>query len=129
MKRNEEHLRVIAYLSAKGKDRNIEVKERNQLKVLKEYAKAHNIDIVKVMHRYIQGISVMNYHFAAMINEIKEHEADGILVMNMAAISTDTEDAYRRVGKVVEAGGTLVSVDEGRLKLPIKTTKEGKLYG
>lgn len=101
MKRNEEHLRVIDYLSAKGKDRNIEVKERNQLKVLKEYAKAHNIDIVKVMHRYIQGISVMNYHFAAMINEIKEHEA----------------------------GGTLVSVDEGRLKLPIKTTKEGKLYG
>ena len=30
MKRNEEHLRVIAYLSAKGKDRNIEVKERKK---------------------------------------------------------------------------------------------------
>ena len=129
MKRNEEHLRVVAYLSVKGKDRNIGAKERNQEKVLKEYAKAHNIDIIKIMHRDIQGISVMNYHLAVMINLIKEHEVDGILVMNMAAISTDTEDAYRRVGKVVEAGGTLVSVDEGRLKLPIKTTKEGKLYG
>ena len=127
-KRNEEFLRVIVYLSARGRDKSVEIKERNQLKVLKEYAKAHNMEIVKIMHRNIQGISVMNYHLSVMANEIKEKNADGVLVKSMASISTDTEDAYRRAGRISAAGGVLISVDEGKMRLPMKVNKEGKLY-
>lgn len=33
----------------------------------------------------------------------------------MAAISEDLPDAYKKVGQIVEAGGVIVTVDEGRL--------------
>ena len=47
--RKEKPLRAVVYLSAKGNEITIEQKEKNQLKYIREYAKAHNIKIVMSM--------------------------------------------------------------------------------
>ena len=49
-KRKETPLRAIVYLSVKGKENNIDNKEEKQLNYITEYANAHNIKIVKIMH-------------------------------------------------------------------------------
>ena len=50
---------------------------------------------------------------------IKKGQVDGIITLNMLAISSDEADAYYKVGKVKAAGGVMVTVDEGRLGMYI----------
>lgn len=54
-----------------------------------------------------------------MVNMIKKGQVDGIITLNMLAISSDEADAYYKVGKVKAAGGVMVTVDEGRLGMYI----------
>lgn len=118
--RKEKPLHAVVYLSAKGKEKTIEQKEKKQLKYIREYAKAHNIQIVKIMHRSIMGNYVVNTHFQKMVNMIGKKEVEIILVSKISGIATDLEDAYRKIGKVIQSGGYIVTVDEGEMKLPIQ---------
>lgn len=118
--RKEKTLRAVVYLSAKGNEKTVEQKEKNQLKYIREYAKAHNIQIVKIMHRSIMGNYVVNTHFQKMVNMVGKKDVDIILVSKISGIATDLEDAYRKIGKVIQSGGCIVTVDEGEMKLPIQ---------
>lgn len=118
--RKEKPLRAVVYVSTKGNEKTVEQKEKNQLKYIREYAKAHNIQIVKIMHRSIMGNYVVNTHFQKMVNMISKKEVDIILVSKISGIATDLEDAYRKIGKVIQSGGFIVTVDEGEMKLPIQ---------
>jgi DNA invertase Pin-like site-specific DNA recombinase len=118
--RKEKLLRAVVYLSAKGNEKTVEQKEKNQLKYIREYAKAHNIQIVKVMHRNIMGNYVVNTHFQKMVEMIGKNEVEVILVSKISGIATNLEDAYRKIGKVIQSGGCIVTVDEGEMKLPIQ---------
>lgn len=125
-KRAEKPLRAIVYLSVKGKEKNIDNKEEKQLKYITEYANAHNIKIVKVMHRSILSDTVVNKHFSKMVSMILRKKADVILLSKMAGISSDIEDAYKKIGTAIQSGGYIVTVDEGELKLPIRINRESK---
>lgn len=118
--RKEKPLRAVVYLSAKGNEITIEQKEKNQLKYIREYAKAHNIKIVKIMHCSILGNYVVNTHFQKMVEMIGKKEVEIILVSKISGIATDLEDAYRKIGKAIQSGGYIVTVDEGEMKLPIQ---------
>lgn len=101
-------------------------RERNQLKYIQEYARAHNVEIVKIFHRNVLGQRDVNRHLDYMIRLIREKKADGIILANMLAISRDVPDAYYKIGKIKEAGGHIVTVDEGRLGLYIKKGAENE---
>lgn len=118
-KKRESRLRCIAYLSVDGDERIIEKKEEKQLRYIKEYAKAHNIEIVKVAHRSILSQYEVNRHFNALVAKIKAGEIDGIITSHMLAVSDGVADAYLKVGKVREAGGQMVTVDEGKLDMQL----------
>lgn len=118
--RKEKLLRAVVYLSAKGNEKTVDQKEKNQLKYIREYAKAHNIQIVKVMHRSIMGNYVVNTHFQKMVDMVDKKDVEIILVSKISGIATDLEDAYRKIGKVIQSGGCIVTVDEGEMKLPIQ---------
>ncbi len=118
--RKEKTLRAVVYLSAKGNEKTVEQKEKNQLKYIREYAKAHNIQIVKIMHRSIMGNYVVNTHFQKMVDMIFKKEVEMILVSKISGIAKNLEDAYRKIGKVIQAGGCIVTVDEGEMKPPIQ---------
>ena len=125
-KRKETPLRAIVYLSVKGKENNIDNKEEKQLKYITEYANAHNIKIVKIMHRSILSDMVVNKHFSKMVSMVSHKKADVILLSKVAGISIDIEDAYKKIGSVIQAGGCIITVDEGELKLQIRMNREIK---
>ena len=119
-KKRRKPLGCFVYLSTQADERMVDEKERKQLRYIREYAKAHNIQIVKVFRRGILGQNEVNRHFTALVSKIHRGEAEGILLANMGAVSKDEVDADSKVGKVHAAGGQIVTVDEGFLDLKIK---------
>lgn len=119
-KKSEERICCIAYLSTEGDIWSADKREQRQLNYIREYAKAHNVKIVKVMHRDVLGQTEVNHHFNVMVELIKNKKADGIILANMMCVSTGVADAYYKIGKVKAAGGHIVTVDEGRLGMNVK---------
>ncbi len=119
-KKKEPRIECIAYISTQGNLRGIEVAQRKQERYIREYANAHNIDIVNVYYRCGMGQAVVNRHIDEIAYLISRNRVDGIIVANTMSIATSVPDAYCKVGKICAVGGTFVTVDEGRLKLNIK---------
>ena len=97
----------------------IEKLEKGQEAYIRKYAKAHGIKIVDVIHGNSQGQSEINKKFLRVVELIRNGKVQGLIAVNMRIISADLEDAYSKVGKVRSAGGEIVTVDEGRLRLNI----------
>ena len=119
-KKKRKKLRCFVYLSTQAEEWLVEEKERKQLRYIREYAKAHNIEIVKVFRKGTLGQHEVNRHFNALLVKIRTGEAEGLLLASMRAVSSDEVDAYRKVGMIHAAGGQMVTVDEGFLDLKIK---------
>ena len=119
-KKRRKKLRCFVYLSTQAEEWLVEEKERKQLRYIREYAKAHNIEIVKVFRKGTLGQHEVNRHFNALLVKIRTGEAEGLLLASMGAVSSDEVDAYRKVGMIHAAGGQMVTVDEGFLDLKIK---------
>lgn len=118
-RKKEKRIVCVAYLSTESDFYTVEQQEKKQLKYIIGYAKVHNIEIKKVMHRNLLGQKDVDRHFAQMIAMIKKGYVNGIILSNMLAIAANIPDAYYKVGKVVDAGGHIVTVDEGRLGMYI----------
>ena len=121
------NIRCIAYLSAEGTLYSAQEKENKQLRYLRQYAKANHVDICLVARRKGMGQSTVNKHWKSMVKLIEKGKADGILIANTEAVSSDIADSFLKVGQVHEAGGIVVSVDEGRLFLPVKRMIDGRM--
>ena len=119
-KKKEIHIECIAYLSTEGDVERAEKYENRQERYIREYAKAHNIDVVGIVRRHAFGMNDVNRQFREMAALIKKNRVDGVIVANMASVSADLEDAYRKVGMIKAAGGYMVTVDEGRLEMGIR---------
>lgn len=119
-KKDIKPVRCIAYLSVFGHDRYVEDYEKKQLKKIKEYAKAHNIEIIRVYHKDVLGQGDVNEHFAGIVRRIENGLADGVIVINMRAISPVIVSAYTKVGMVKAAGGRIFTVMEGELVLNLR---------
>ena len=119
-KKKEPVVEVIAYLSTDGPLWETEKREKNQERYIREYANAHNIEIVGVMHRNGLGQGDCNRQMEKIAQLISQKRVEGVIVANMMAISTNIPDAYFKIGKVKEAGGVIVTVDEGYLGMNVK---------
>lgn len=119
-KKKEVAVEVIAFLSTTGPLWETEKREMKQEKYIREYATAHNIDIVGVIHRNGLGQGDANQQFERITQLIRKKRVEGVIVANMMAISTNIPDAYFKIGKVKEAGGVIVTVDEGYLGMNVK---------
>ena len=123
-KKKESSVEVVAYLSTTGPLWETERREQKQERYIREYAKAHNIDIVGIVRRNGLGQSDVNVQFEKITHLIRQKRVEGVIVINMMAISIDIPDAYYKVGKVKAAGGVIVTVDEGILGMDVKTREE-----
>ena len=123
-KKKEPSVEVVAYLSTTGPLWETERREQKQERYIREYAKAHNIDIVGIVRRNGLGQSDVNLQFEKITHLIRQKRVEGVIVINMMAISIDIPDAYYKVGKVKAAGGVIVTVDEGILGMYVKTREE-----
>lgn len=113
-------MKCIVYLSTGAEVSVAKEKEVKQLKYIREYAKANKIEIIKIMYRGGLGQNEVNRQFENIVTRIKNKFCDGVLIANMASISRDVLDAYTKIGKVIAAGGHIITVDEGDLNLSLK---------
>lgn len=123
----ERELNCVAYLSTEGDLFCAEKREEKQLHYIRDYANSHNIIIKKKIHRDVVGQKGINEHWNIMVEMIKRGIVEGIIVTNMEAVSSSIPDAFYKIGKVYEAGGVVVTVDEGRLSMPIRTLVDGRM--
>ena len=123
----ERGLNCVVYLSTTGDLNCAEKREEKQLRYIRDYANSHNINIKKKMHRDVMGQKVVNEHWDKMVDMVERGVVDGIIVINMEAVSSSIPDAFYKIGKVYEAGGVVVTVDEGRLSMPIRTLIDGRM--
>lgn len=125
--KEEPNIMCIAYLSAEGDLYSTQEKENKQLRYLRQYAKANHVDICLVARRDGMGQMRVNKQWKTMVELIEKGKADGILIANTEAVSSSVADSFLKVGQVYEAGGIVVSVDEGRLTLPVKRMIDGRM--
>ena len=123
-KKREPVIEVIAYLSTTGPLWETEKREEKQEGYIREYARAHNIEIVGIMRRNGLGQGDCNQQFEKIAQLIRQKRVEGVILANMMAISLDIPDAYYKVGKIKAAGGTIITVDEGLLGMNVKDREE-----
>ena len=108
-----EPIDCVLYLSTEGDLWHAKEREEKQRRYIMDYNKAHGINVVKTMHRDAAGQVGVNRDFAKMVELIRQNEVQGIIVANMKCISNSLPDAYYKIGMVVQAGGKMITVDDG----------------
>ena len=116
----------IALLSTTGSLLETEKREEKQERYIRNFVKTQDIEIVGVVRRNGLGQADLNRQFEKITQMIRQKRAEGVIVVNMMAISTDIPDAYYKVGKIIDAGGTIMTVDEGNLGMSVKTLRRLK---
>lgn len=119
-KQVEERICCIVYLSTVGYVFSTDKREKKQLSFIQQYEDAHNVKIVKKMHRDVMGQVEVNRHFDVMVEMIRLGKVDGIIIANMMSVSSSVADAYYKIGKVKAVGGHIVTVDEGCMEKNVK---------
>ena len=119
-------IRCIAYLSTEAEEKYVVACEDRQLKYIREYAKAHNIEIARIKRRNILGQYGVNCHFIQMVEDVRRGFVEGIVITNMKYLAADEADACRKIIKMMEAGGVIYSVDDGELFFSFKEVPHGK---
>lgn len=116
----------IALLSTTGSLLETEKREEKQERYIRNFVKSQDIEIVGVVRRNGLGQADLNRQFEKITQLIRQKRAEGVIVVNMMAISTDIPDAYYKVGKIIDAGGIIMTVDEGNLGMSVKTLRRLK---
>ena len=119
----------IEYLSVEAPLEKVDYLEDKQSKYIREYVKNKEYSIVGTERRHGFSQGDVNRQWAAIVRLIKAKRVDGVVVANMAAVSDSVPDAFYKVGQIIDAGGIIVTVDEGRLDMNIRRDcDEGEEY-
>lgn len=110
----------IEYLSVEAPLEKVDFLEDKQSKYIREYVKNKEYSIVGTERRYGFSQGDVNRQWAAIVKLIRDKRVDGVVVANMAAVSNSVPDAFYKVGQIIDAGGIIVTVDEGRLDMNIR---------
>ena len=70
----KKNIRCIVYLATVADEDTVDRKEQKLLRYIREYAKAHQLQIVKVFHRSILGQMDMNRHYQNIVRRIRSGE-------------------------------------------------------
>lgn len=109
----------IEYLSVEAPLNKVDYLEDKQSKYIREYVRNKEYMIVGTERRHGFSQGDVNRQWAKIVEMIRRGKVQGIVVANMAAVASDVPDAFYKVGQVIEAGGIVVSVDDGLLTLKI----------
>ena len=94
--------------------------EDKQSRYIHDFAKKSEFHIVGKIRRNGFSQRDVDRQWMQIVNMIRKKQISGVVVANMAAVSSSLADAYYKVGLIIEAGGVVATVDEGRLDMHIK---------
>lgn len=120
MRRKRKTIECIEYLSVDAPLTRAEYLEDKQSKYIREYVKNKEYLIVGTIRRHGFSQRDVDRQWDEIVDKIRRKKVDGVVIANMAAVSASMSDAYYKVGQVLEAGGVVVTADEGRLSMNIK---------
>ncbi len=120
MRKKIRKMDCIEYLSVQAPLDKVNMLEDKQSRYIHDFAKKSEYNIVGKIRRNGLSQRDVDRQWLQIANMIRKKQISGVVVANMAAVSSSLADAYLKVGVIVEAGGVVVTVDEGRLDLKIK---------
>lgn len=115
----------IEYLSVEAPLDKVEYLEDKQSKYIREYAKNKEYMIVGTERRHGFSQRDVNIQWMKIANLIRNGKAQGVIVANMAAVASNMPDAFYKIGQIIDAGGIIVSVDDGRLSINVGGFNDG----
>ena len=113
----------LEYLSVEAPLNKVNRLEDKQSRYIREYVKNKNYRIVGSMRRNGSSQWDVDRQWKKIVSLISKKQIDGVVIANMAVVACDLPDAYRKVGQIIEAGGMIVTVDEGMLAMNIKEVR------
>ena len=120
MRRKIKKLDCIEYLSVQAPLDKVDMLEDKQSRYIHDFAKKSEFHIVGKIRRNGFSQRDVDRQWMQIVNMIRKKQISGVVVANMAAVSSSLADAYYKVGLIIEAGGVVATVDEGRLDMHIK---------
>ena len=110
MRRKIKKMDCIEYLSVQAPLEKVNMLEDKQSKYIHEFVKRKEYSIVGKIRRNGFSQRDVDRQWNQIVNMIRKKQISGVVVAN----------TYFKVGLVIEAGGIVVTVDEGRLDMHIK---------
>lgn len=120
MRKKEKVKDCIAYLSVECSPEDVEKKETLQLAEIRRWAKAHRVNIVGEFRRNGMGLMTVARHFDVLADMAAKKRVDGVVIWSTGSVADDIADVYAKAAKLHKAGGVLISVREGELRLSIE---------
>lgn len=104
MRRKIKKMDCIEYLSVQAPLEKVNMLEDKQSKYIHEFVKRKEYSIVGKIRRNGFSQRDVDRQWNQIVNMIRKKQISGVVVANMAAISSSVADAYFKVGLVIEAG-------------------------
>ena len=120
MRKKIRKMDCIEYLSVQAPLEKVNMLEDKQSRYIHDFAKRSEFHIVGKIRRNGFSQRDVDRQWMQIVNMIRKKQISGVVVANMAAVSSSLADAYYKVGLIIEAGGVAATVDEGRLDMHIK---------
>lgn len=120
MRKKIKKMDCIEYLSVQAPLEKVNMLEDKQSRYIHDFVKRSEFHIVGKIRRNGFSQRDVDRQWMQIVNMIRKKQISGVVVANMAAVSSSLADAYYKVGLIIEAGGVVATVDEGRLDMHIK---------
>ena len=120
MRKKIRKMDCIEYLSVQAPLEKVNMLEDKQSRYIHDFAKRSEFHIVGKIRRNGFSQRDVDRQWMQIVNMIRKKQISGVVVANMATVSSSLADAYYKVGLIIEAGGVVATVDEGRLDMHIK---------
>ena len=120
MRKKIRKMDCIEYLSVQAPLEKVNMLEDRQSRFIHDFVKRSEFHIVGKIRRNGFSQRDVDRQWMQIVNMIRKKQISGVVVANMAAVSSSLADAYYKVGLIIEAGGVVATVDEGRLDMHIK---------
>ena len=120
MRKKIKKMDCIEYISVQAPLEKVNMLEDKQSRYIHDFAKRSEFHIVGKIRRNGFSQRDVDRQWMQIVNMIRKKQISGVVVANMAAVSSSLADAYYKVGLIIEAGGVVATVDEGRLDMHIK---------
>ena len=89
-------------------------------KYIHEYVKNKEYMIVGTERRHGFSQNDVDRQWHQIVDKIRKKQVDGVIVANMSVITDNLIDAFIKIAQVQDAGGIIVTVDDGRLAMQLR---------
>lgn len=124
MRRKRKTIECIEYLSVEAPLEKVDYLEDKQSKYIRDYVRNKEYLVVGTERRHGFSRRDVDRQWMQIVNKVRKKQVDGVIVANMRAVTDSMVDAFIKVAQIQEAGGIVVTVDDGRLEMNIRGFSE-----